>query len=58
METSEAKSGIVVYSKGNSKISDLVVVVSGDEGDLMVFEMKGSFDQETVAKATSYKGKK
>jgi hypothetical protein len=58
METSEAKSGIVVYSKGSSKISDLVVVVSGDEGDLMVFEMKGSFDQETVAKATSYKGKK
>jgi hypothetical protein len=58
METTEAKSGIVVYSKGNSKISDLVVVVSGDEGDLMVFEMKGSFDQETIAKATSYKGKK
>jgi len=57
METSEAKSGIVVYSKGSSKISDLVVVVSGDEGDLMVFEMKGSFDQETIAKATSYKGK-
>jgi hypothetical protein len=58
METSEAKSGIVVYSKGSSKISDLVVLVSGDEGDLMVFEMKGSFDQETIAKATSYKGKK
>ncbi|WP_075349103.1 DUF4252 domain-containing protein [Algoriphagus marinus] len=57
METSEAKSGILVYSKGSSKISDLVVVVSGDEGDLMVFEMKGTFDQETIAKATSYKGK-
>jgi len=56
METSEAKSGIVVYSKGNSKISDLVVVLSGDEGDLMVFEMKGSFDRETIAKATNNKG--
>ncbi len=58
METSEAKSGIVIYSKGTTKISDLVVLVSGDEGDLMVFEMKGSFDQETIAKATNLKGKK
>jgi len=57
METSEAKSGIVVYSKGDAKISDLVVLVSGEEGDLMVFEMKGTFDQETIAKATKYKGK-
>ncbi len=58
METSEKDSGIVIYSKGGNMISDLIVVVSGDKGDLMVFEMKGSFDQETLAKATSYKGKK
>lgn len=57
METSEKDSGIVVYSKGNKQISDLVVLVSDDDGDLMVFEMKGSFDQELVAKATSYKDK-
>lgn len=57
METEEKDSGIVVYSKGNKSISDLVVLVSDDEGDLMVFELKGSFDQEVVAKATAYKDK-
>jgi hypothetical protein len=57
METTDKKSGISVFSKGSTKISDLVVLVSGDEGDLMVFEMKGSFDQELVAKAVNYKSK-
>jgi hypothetical protein len=56
METNDKNSGITVFSKGSAKISDLVVLVSGDEGDLMVFEMKGFFDQELVAKATNYKG--
>ena len=57
METEEKGSGIVVYSKGGKSISDLVVLVSDDEGDLMVFELKGSFDQELLAKATSFKDK-
>jgi len=57
METTDKKSGISVFSKGSTKISDLVVLVSGDEGDLMVFEMKGSFDQELVAKAVNYNSK-
>ncbi|MCS5491429.1 DUF4252 domain-containing protein [Algoriphagus limi] len=42
---------IVVYSKGGKTISDLVVLVGGDEGDLMVVELKGSFAQELVAEA-------
>jgi len=55
MEASEGKSGtVMVYSKGGNKISDLVVLVGGDDGDLMVVEMKGAFDQEMVAKATNY----
>lgn len=57
METEEKDGGIVVYSKGGNSISDLVVLVSDDEGDLMVFELKGAFDQELVAKAASYKDK-
>ncbi|TFV93517.1 DUF4252 domain-containing protein [Algoriphagus kandeliae] len=47
---------IVVYSKGGKTISDLVVLVGGDEGDLMVVELKGSFAQELVAEAMK-KGK-
>ena len=53
MEAAEGKGGIMVYSKGGNTISDLVVLVGGDEGDLMVVEMKGIFDQETVSKAVS-----
>ncbi|SDD67927.1 protein of unknown function [Algoriphagus faecimaris] len=42
---------IRVYSKGAKTISDLVVLVGGGEGDLMVVELKGSFAQEMVEKA-------
>lgn len=57
MEASEGKSGVIVYSKGGNTISDLVVLVGGDDGDLMVVELKGKFDQELVARAANYKGK-
>lgn len=57
MEAAEGKGGVLVYSKGGNTISDLVVLVGGDEGDLMVVELKGTFDQETVAKATNYSSK-
>lgn len=57
METSKGKGGVIVYSKGDKTISDLVVLVGGEDGDLMVVELKGSFDQELVAKATNYKNK-
>jgi hypothetical protein len=53
MEASEGKGGVLVYSKGGNTISDLVVLVGGDEGDLMVVELKGEFDSETIARATS-----
>ncbi|MFC3416888.1 DUF4252 domain-containing protein [Algoriphagus hitonicola] len=51
MEAAEGKTGVMVYSKGARTISDLVVLVGGDEGDLMVVELKGSFAQEMVEKA-------
>lgn len=57
MEASEGKGGVIIYSKGGNTISDLVVLVGGDDGDLMVVELKGKFDQELVAKATNYTGK-
>lgn len=58
MEASEGKKGgVIVYSKGDDTISDLVVLVGGDDGDLMVVELKGKFDQELVAKAVNYKEK-
>jgi hypothetical protein len=54
MEASEGKGGVLVYSKGNLIISDLVILVGDEEeGDLMVVELKGKFAQETLAKATA-----
>lgn len=54
LETSEGKSGVLIFSKGATMISDLVILV-GDhkEGDLIVIELKGKFTQEAIAKATS-----
>lgn len=54
MEASEGKGGVMVYSKGDSIISDLVILVGDEkEGDLMVIELKGKFTQEALAKATA-----
>ncbi len=57
MEASGGKDGILIYSKGNNIISDLVVMVGSSGSNLMVVELKGNFDQETIAKATSYSSK-
>lgn len=53
MEAAEGKGGIMVYTKGGNTFSDLVVLVGGDEGNLMVVEMKGTFNQETISKAVN-----
>ncbi|MDN3204929.1 DUF4252 domain-containing protein [Algoriphagus sediminis] len=57
METEDKDSGISVYSKGNNNISDLVVLVTDDDGSLMIFELEGTFDREVVSKATAYANK-
>lgn len=55
METAEGKSGVFIYSKGASIISDLVILVGDDKnGDLMVIELKGKFTQEALARATTH----
>jgi len=51
LEAVEGKDGVVIYSKGSQSISDLVVVVSGSEGNLMVAELKGLFDDKLVSRA-------
>lgn len=60
LEAVEGKDGVMIYSKGGQSISDLVVVVSGTEGDLIVAEFKGSFEEKLVFRAiqTSVKERK
>ena len=52
MEAAEGKSGLMIYSKGNRTISDLVILVGDDkDGGMMVVELKGTFTQEMIDKA-------
>jgi hypothetical protein len=54
LETSEGKSGVLIFSKGATMISDLVILVGDQkEGDLIVIELKGKFTQEAISKATA-----
>jgi hypothetical protein len=51
LETSDKKNNILIYTKGKSKISDVVVLLNDRGGDLMVVELKGDFDSKTLADA-------
>lgn len=54
LETSEGKNGVLIYSKGATTISDLVILVGDQkEGDLIVIELKGKFTQEALSKVTN-----
>ena len=51
MEVSEKKSGVSMYSKGGSKIQDIIILIAGEGSDYIVLELKGDFDAKTLAKA-------
>lgn len=51
MEMSEKQSGIVVYTKGNNRINDIVVLINDKSGDFLVVELQGNFDSKAVAEA-------
>lgn len=55
LETSEGSSSIHIFSKGSRTISDLVVLIRDNDGDLIVAEMKGEFAQDVVEKAMAQK---
>lgn len=52
MELHEKRNGISIYTKGQSKISDIVVLVQDDEGEVMVFELQGNFDSKMLSEVT------
>jgi hypothetical protein len=51
LEMSEKQSGVVVYTKGNSRINDIVVLINDKSGDFLVVELQGNFDSKAVAEA-------
>jgi hypothetical protein len=57
IETSDKSNNILVYTKGNKSISDVVVLLNDKGGDLMVVELLGKFDAKTLADAGKTIGK-
>lgn len=52
MEMSEKDSQVIIYSKGNDILSDLVLMIGGDDDDdFMVIELKGEFESQALAEA-------
>lgn len=51
LEMSEKQSGVVVYTKGNTRINDIVVLINDKSGDFLVVELQGNFDSKAVAEA-------
>jgi hypothetical protein len=51
MEMSEKKNGVLVYTKGDRRISDIVVLINDNSGDFMIIELLGDFDSKAVAEA-------
>ncbi|WP_194777958.1 DUF4252 domain-containing protein [Pararhodonellum marinum] len=51
MEMTEKSNGIMLYSKGSSSISDLILLINGKEGDYMVVELTGKFDPQALEEA-------
>lgn len=49
MEATEKKSSFLIFTKGSRRISDVVVLVKDDNGEMLVIEMKGDFDAKTLA---------
>jgi hypothetical protein len=51
METSDKGNGILIFTKGDRVISDVVVLLNDKDGDLMVVELLGNFDSKSLAEA-------
>jgi len=51
METSDKGNGVLIFTKGDRMISDVVVLLNDKEGDLMVVELLGNFDSKSLAEA-------
>jgi len=51
MEANDKGNGVLIFTKGDRMISDVVVLLNDKEGDLMVLELLGNFDSKALAEA-------
>ncbi|GGF35744.1 DUF4252 domain-containing protein [Echinicola rosea] len=52
MELAEKDNQVIIYSKGGDILSDLVLMIGGDDDDdFMVIELEGEFESKAIAQA-------
>lgn len=51
MEAKDKGNAVLIFTKGNKVISDVVVLLNDKGGDMMVVELLGAFDSKTIADA-------
>ncbi len=51
MEVTEKSNAVMIYTQGNNRIKDIVLLVNDKKGEFLVIELQGDFDSKTVADA-------
>ncbi len=51
MEVSEKSNSVMIYTQGNNRIKDIVLLVNDKKGEFLVIELQGDFDSKTLADA-------
>lgn len=49
MEVSEKSNNVMIYTKGNSKISDIVMMINDKNSDFIILELHGDFDAKMLS---------
>ena len=57
MELSEKNNNVMIYTKGNSKINDIVLMVNDKNSDFIIIELKGDFDSKMLSDVGKSVGK-
>ncbi|MCH7397424.1 DUF4252 domain-containing protein [Belliella sp. DSM 107340] len=57
MEVSEKNNNVMIYTKGNSKINDIVLMVNDKNSDFIIIELKGDFDSKMLSEVGKSVGK-
>ena len=51
MEVSEKENSVMIYTLGENRIKDIVLLVNDKKGEFLVIELQGDFDSKTLADA-------
>jgi hypothetical protein len=51
MEVSEKQNSVMIYTLGENRIKDIVLLVNDKKGEFLAIELQGDFDSKTLADA-------